>query len=40
VPERQWPYTQSIHMIRDIFENEMYPLTLSGLESAMKSLAR
>ena len=40
VPERQWPYTQSTHMIRDIFENEMYPLTLSGLESAMKSLAR
>jgi uncharacterized protein with von Willebrand factor type A (vWA) domain len=40
VPERQWPYTQSIHMIRDIFENEMYPLTLSGLESAMKALAR
>lgn len=40
VPERQWPYTQSIRMIQDIFEDEMYPLTLSGLESAMKSLVR
>ncbi len=40
VPERQWPYTQSIRMIRDIFEDEMYPLTLSGLEGAMKSLVR
>ena len=40
IPERQWPYTQSIRMIQDIFDDEMYPLTLSGLESAMKSLVR
>ena len=40
VQERLWGYTPSIKMIKDIFENRMFGLTLSGLESAMKELAR
>ncbi len=40
VPERHWDYTQSISMIHDIFEGSMVPMTLQGLESGMKALAR
>ncbi len=40
VPERHWGYTQSIGMIRDIFEGRMYPMTLSGLETATRALSR
>jgi len=39
VEEHYWPYTQSIQMIRQIFENRMFPLTLSGLDAAMKTLS-
>ena len=39
-PERYWHLTQSIGMLRDIMQNRMYPLTLSGLEQAMKVLGR
>jgi len=38
VNERGWTYTQSTQMIRQLFGNRMYPLTLNGLESAMKEL--
>ncbi|WP_323765525.1 VWA domain-containing protein [Marinovum sp.] len=40
VPEAQWQYTQSIAMIREIFEGAMVPMTLQGLERGMKALAR
>lgn len=40
VPERQWEYTQSTHMIREIFENRMVPMTLEGLDKGMKTLVR
>ena len=40
VPERSWNYTQSIHMIREIFEGQMVPMTLEGLERGMKELVR
>lgn len=33
-----WQYTQSTQLIRDWSGNRMFPLTLSGLEQAMKSL--
>jgi len=39
-PEAHWPYTQSIGMIQRILENRMYPLTLEGLEAAMRELTR
>ncbi|EBA03560.1 hypothetical protein RB2150_03653 [Rhodobacterales bacterium HTCC2150] len=38
--ERYWPYTQSCQMIRQIFEDRMYPMNLAGLETAMKDLGR
>ncbi|RMC32378.1 vWA domain-containing protein [Paracoccus alkanivorans] len=38
VPEAHWRYTQSIAMIRQIFENRMMPLTLEGLTQAMRVL--
>ncbi len=40
VPEAHWGYTQSIGMIRQIFENRMYPMTLRGLEEGIRDLAR
>ncbi|SLN16707.1 VWA domain containing CoxE-like protein [Roseovarius albus] len=40
VMERSWPYTQSIQMIRDIFEDRMVPMTLEGLDRGMRELAR
>ncbi|WP_425039444.1 vWA domain-containing protein [Primorskyibacter sp. S187A] len=40
VPERHWEYTQSISMIREIFEDAMVPMTLEGLERGMKALAK
>ena len=36
VPEKYWPYTQSIGMIQRIFDNRMAPMTLDGISSGMK----
>ena len=40
VKQNLWGYTQSIEMIKEIFENKMVPMTLEGLEHGMKELAR
>ena len=40
VPEHQWGYTASIKMVRELMSDRMYPLTLSGLEEAMRTLTR
>ncbi|EEX10514.1 VWA containing CoxE family protein [Ruegeria lacuscaerulensis ITI-1157] len=40
VPEKYWDYTQSIGMIREIFEDRMVPMTLAGLERGMRELTR
>ncbi|MBW6417332.1 VWA domain-containing protein [Celeribacter sp. PS-C1] len=40
VPETHWNYTQSIAMIREIFEDRMVPMTLEGLDRGMKILGR
>ena len=40
VPEDQWEYTQSIRMIRQLLGGRMYPLTLEGLDRAMRELVR
>ncbi len=37
---KNWGYTHSIAMIRDIFGGRMFPLTLAGLEAATKQLSR
>src|SRR5579872_6337726 len=39
-PEPQWGYSQSTAMIRRIFGDRMYALTLDGLEGAMRELTR
>lgn len=40
VPEEHWRHTPSISMIRDIFRERMFPLTLDGIDSAMAELRR
>ncbi|RZJ38137.1 MAG: VWA domain-containing protein, partial [Brevundimonas sp.] len=38
VAERYWSYTASVGLIRDQVESRMYPLTLEGLDRAMRRL--
>ncbi len=40
VPEERWGHTQSIGVIRRLFTERMFPLTLEGLEAAMRELVR
>jgi uncharacterized protein with von Willebrand factor type A (vWA) domain len=40
VPESQWDMTYSVRMIRQLFGDRMYPLTLDGLDRAMRELVR
>jgi uncharacterized protein with von Willebrand factor type A (vWA) domain len=39
-PERYWSYSASVGMIRELVDERMYPLTLEGLEKAMRALAK
>ena len=39
-PDRYWEYTPSIEMIRQLFSGRMFPLTLDGLDGAMRDLMR
>jgi len=39
VPGEHWAWTVSTENIRRIFDGRMYPVTLAGLEGAMKSLS-
>jgi uncharacterized protein with von Willebrand factor type A (vWA) domain len=40
VPERYWSGTGSIGMVRQLMEDRMFPLTLEGLDKAMRRLTR
>ncbi|HVI98433.1 MAG TPA: VWA domain-containing protein [Sphingomonas sp.] len=40
VPEAHWGYSQSVRMIRELMADRMYPLTLAGLDDAMRELTR
>ncbi len=40
VPEKYWAGTASVKMIRRITEDRMFPLTLDGLDGAMRRLKR
>jgi uncharacterized protein with von Willebrand factor type A (vWA) domain len=40
IAEKHWGYTYSIGLIRELFGQRMYPLTLAGLEAATKQLGR
>ncbi|MFO1301399.1 MAG: VWA domain-containing protein [Burkholderiaceae bacterium] len=39
-PEGVWEYRQSIAVIRQVLQNRMYPVTLQGLERAMRELSK
>lgn len=39
-PERYWNYSASVGLIREVIDERMYPLTLEGLEKAMRALAK
>ncbi|MGH6769493.1 MAG: vWA domain-containing protein [Xanthobacteraceae bacterium] len=39
-PEEEWGYTQSIRMMQQLMGGRMYPLTLEGLDKAMRELGR
>ena len=39
-PEQLWPYRQSISVIREIMETRMFPITIEGLERAMRYLSK
>jgi hypothetical protein len=38
--EERWGYYESIGMTRQLMGQRMYPLTLAGLEEAMRALTR
>tara|TARA_R110002126_G_scaffold291803_1_gene459253 strand:- start:61071 stop:62255 length:1185 start_codon:yes stop_codon:yes gene_type:complete len=38
--EKNWGYTHSIGLIKQIFADRMFPLTLSGLDAATRELSR
>jgi uncharacterized protein len=40
VPQAHWSYSQSIALLRDLMGGRMYPLSLDGLDDAMRSLTR
>jgi uncharacterized protein with von Willebrand factor type A (vWA) domain len=40
VAEKDWDYTQSIRIVRQLMGGRMYPLTLEGLDQAMRELVR
>ena len=40
VPEKQWGYSQSTKIIKELMTDRMYPLTIEGLDDAMRELVR
>jgi uncharacterized protein with von Willebrand factor type A (vWA) domain len=40
VAEKDWDYTQSIRIMRQLMGERMFPLTLEGLDKAMRELVR
>jgi hypothetical protein len=40
VSEKHWEYTPSVGLVRQMFSDRMFPLTLAGLDSAMRELGR
>ena len=39
-PEQHWGYSQSTKLIKDLMNDRMFPLTLQGLDNAMRELTR
>jgi len=39
-PEHVWQYRQSVSIVKDLMKSKMYPVTIQGLESAMRDLSK
>jgi uncharacterized protein with von Willebrand factor type A (vWA) domain len=39
-PEHVWQYRQSVSIIKDLMKSKMYPVTIQGLETAMRDLSK
>ena len=40
IPEKNWGYSQSTRIVRELLGGAMFPLTLGGLDDAMRELTR
>jgi uncharacterized protein with von Willebrand factor type A (vWA) domain len=40
VPQAEWGTTASIRLMRELLAGRMYPLTIKGLDAAMRELGR
>ena len=40
MPQKHWDYTQSIGLSAQLFGGRMFPLTLEGIDGAMRELVR
>ena len=40
IPEEQWGYSHSIRIVRELLADRMFPLSLDGLDRAMRELTR
>jgi hypothetical protein len=40
IPEQRWGYYESVDMVKKLMNGRMYPLTLAGLERAVRILSR
>ncbi len=40
LPEAHWAYSQSVRIVQELFPERMFPMTLKGIEAAMKELGR
>jgi uncharacterized protein with von Willebrand factor type A (vWA) domain len=40
VPEKHWTYSQSAAIVKELMNGRMFPLTLDGLDDAMRELSR
>jgi hypothetical protein len=40
LPQKHWDYTHSIDLLRGLIANRMFPLTLEGIDGAMRELVR
>lgn len=39
-PRAEWAYTHSIQMMKQLMSGRMFPLTLEGLDQAMRELVK
>ncbi|NVJ97583.1 MAG: VWA domain-containing protein [Alphaproteobacteria bacterium] len=40
IPEQHWTYSQSIQIMKSLMEDRMFPLTVGGIDRAMRELRR